>query len=182
MTSTRSLIVSRSRASWALKLAISLMVLTLSSSLKLRFEARQVVVLQILHQALELGQRGQADVDLGGLCLEGLLETAHGVDDALGQARETLVFGIDARLQAVAHVLFAVVAGFHRELVVAQDFGAPSLKRVQQHIVECGLRLDFESLRMLCLGSFVLAAGFSAFALCLAKIAFDLLQALNDLR
>ena len=83
--------------------------------LETRFEARQVVVLQILHQALELGQRGQADVDLGGLCLEGLLETAHGVDDAFGQARETLVFGINARLQAVAHVLFAVVAGFHRE-------------------------------------------------------------------
>ena len=108
----RSLMVSRSRASWALKLAISLIVLTLSGSLKRAEEARQVVAVQLRHRQVLVFEAGrEAGVDLGGLERELLLEGRHGLDDLLGQARQPAVLGVDPRLQQVADFLFAVVAG-----------------------------------------------------------------------
>jgi hypothetical protein len=103
MKSMRSLIVSRSRASWALKLAISLMVLTFSSSLKRASKRGRSSPFKPASRRSYSRQRRQAHVHLDGLGLELLLEAAHRIDDALGQTRQALVLGVDALLQPLAH-------------------------------------------------------------------------------
>ena len=78
--------------------------------LEARLEARQVVALQAGEQAFILRQCRECNVHFGRLGLELLLETAHGIDDALGKARQALVLHVDASLQPVAQLLLAVVA------------------------------------------------------------------------
>ena len=96
--------------------------------LEARLEARQVIAAQAGEHALVLGQGGQAHIGLDRLGLELFLEAAHGVDDALGQPRQTPVFGVDALLQPAAQVLLAVVAGLHTQLVLAQRLCAPAFQ------------------------------------------------------
>ncbi len=60
------------------------------------------------------GSAEKAHVHFNGLDLELFLESAHGIDDAFGQASKALILRVDAVLQPLAHLLLAVVAGFHQ--------------------------------------------------------------------
>ncbi len=90
MRAMRSLMVSRSRASCALKLAISLMVFCVQQFLEARHETRQVVAVELLEQVPVFGGGLEAGVDLGGFELVGFLERGHRLDDLLGSRASVL--------------------------------------------------------------------------------------------
>ena len=107
--------------------------------------------------------------------LKSSLKAAHGLDDLVAQARELLVLGVDARLQPVAQLLFAVVAGFHRQLrarpaprrACASSGGNAAPCALERRLVQQGLRSVWRSVAaslVLCsvLGAPVLAVSHRA--------------------
>jgi len=64
-----------------------------------------------------------ADIDLPSLELETVLVLGHRLDDLLAQATVALVLDVDAVLEPFAHVLFAVVTGFHGQVMLTKRFG-----------------------------------------------------------
>ncbi len=126
--------------------------------LEARLEARQVVTLKAAEHALVLRQRRKGHVHLAGFGLEFLFDTAHGVDDALAQARQALVFGVDAVLQPLAQLLLAVVAGLYRQLMRTQRLRAPAVQaldllRLERHGLAGSAGLIAQLLRRRTLGS-----------------------------
>src|SRR5438552_16536457 len=113
MRAMRSLIVSRSRASCDWKLATSRIVFSLSSSLKRASKRGR----SSAFSRSSIARYSKAASTLASTScvsqLEGVLVLGHRLDDLFAQPGELLVLGVDAVLQPFAHVLLAVVAGFH---------------------------------------------------------------------
>jgi hypothetical protein len=106
----------------------------LALAIELRLEigdlADRVLVQQFLEAGLETRQvvgretrqhctilAGRRDARIGFLRLQRVIAAIglHRLDDLLGEPAQLVILGVDPRLQPVAHVAFAVVAGFDRQ-------------------------------------------------------------------
>ena len=113
-------------------------------------EARQVVGLQPVEHGAILEPGLDAGIHFGGVQRERLLERHHRLDDAVPEPPLAMVLGVYAGLEPLPHVLLAVVAGLHRQLMLGQGLGPhpgeflePGAERLRSRVdaLEHGLRL-----------------------------------------
>jgi hypothetical protein len=85
-------------------------------------KTRQVIRRQFVEQRAVVAGRFHGHINLLRFQRVAGAEAAHGVDDFVAQAFDATLVGVYRLLQTVAHVAFAVVAGFDGQCVFAQYF------------------------------------------------------------